>query len=577
MAGSHPLIKSKSGTIPKMWLNQVSNFLGQDQNDEKHSKQILLSMKKTRDIKLGKDVILNDFVNLYGCSIDDESKIGPFVEIQKNVAVGKRCKISSHSFLCEGVRIEDEVFIGHGVMFINDRYPMATTAAGELQKDNDWELIPTRVCKGASIGSGATILCGCTIGAGAIVGAGAVVTKNVMPGSVVAGNPARTISSVPPNQNNMEKQGVPFVSMRTMTQPIRKAFMAEVESILDTGSFIQGKHVAFFESSFATSMNLPHAVACSSGTSALHLAIAALEIGFEDEVIVPAMSFAASVWPIIYQSATPVFCDVDPYTHILDAREVEKRITPKTRAIIVVHLYGRVDGMADLCNLAEKHNLVLIEDAAQAHGARLHGKSVGHFGRMACFSFYPSKNLGAAGDAGAVVCKSHHDAKRLRMLREHGQQIRHCHDLIGFNYRMAELQAVFLTLKLPYLSIWNKQRHNAAIFYNKHLHQLPSVSCPQIPEDPESHVFHVYLICLSNQHLRDELKKAFEEQGIGYGQHYAFPLHQQPCFTPWVKKSDHFPYAERLAQTSLSLPMFPGITRQEQKKVIAVVHQVVNR
>ena len=378
-------------------------------------------LKVTHNVTLGRDVILNDFINLYDCFIDDESRIGPFVEIQKNVVIGKRCKISSHSFLCEGVKIGDEVFIGHGVMFINDRHPRATTDAGAIQGKDDWEVIPTVVGERASIGSGATILCGCTIGEGALVGAGAVVTKDVPPGRVVIGNPARLSTSISHNQNLERIVGPPFFRPDAMTQPIREAFLNEIEAILDTGAFIQGKHVAAFEAAFAASMNLPHAVASNSGTSALHLALAAIGIGPGDEVIVPTMTFVASAWPIIYQSATPVFCDVDPITHTLDPREVKKLITPRTKAIIVVHLYGRIADMTALCELAARYNLDLIEDAAQAHGAKLQGQSVGHFGRMACFSFYPSKNLGAAGEAGAVVCRSDVDAKRLRaMTAKHG-------------------------------------------------------------------------------------------------------------------------------------------------------------
>jgi dTDP-4-amino-4,6-dideoxygalactose transaminase/acetyltransferase-like isoleucine patch superfamily enzyme len=515
------------------------------------------------DVQFGENVKLYHFVNLYGCEIGDETSIGTFVEIQKQARVGKRCKISSHTFICEGVTIEDEVFIGHGVTFINDRYPQATTN-GQLQTAADWDVIPTRVKRGATIGSGATILCGITIGTGALVGAGAVVTKDVPDHTIVYGNPARP-QGVTPSSIGVTgtATSVPFTDLSALTQQTEAAFRVKLDRIISSSQFIQGQCVREFETEFAALADLPIVVGCNSGTSALHLALRVLGIQPGDEVIVPGMSFIATAWPVVYQGATPVFCDIDPVTYTLDPVAVERRITPRTKAIIAVHLYGLPADLTPLQAIADAYNIPLIEDAAQAHLATYKGAAIGSIGRMSAFSFYPGKNLGAAGEAGALVCQNEADAAQARMLRDHGQRQRYLHEDVGYNYRMDEIQAAFLSSKLPYLAQWTLQRQKAAHRYQSLLADLPLI-CAHVPVD-RSHVFHLYVI---QTEQRESLLAFLKQQQITCGLHYPIPLHHQPCFAPY-RSTDHpaLPHTETLARTCLSLPLFPGITAEQQQQV----------
>ncbi len=532
------------------------------------------SLNQIRNVQFGQGVRLYHFVNLYECSIDDETSIGTFVEIQRNVLVGKRCKISSHTFICEGVVIEDEVFIGHGVTFINDRIPRATNPVGQLQSAEDWQVIPTRVKRGASIGSGVTILCGVTIGERALVGAGAVVTQDVPDDAVVYGNPARVRRRLRTDRECFKMAAetataIPFTDLPALNPSFEADFRDRFDHLFADCQFIQGPQVAEFEAKFALLSQTPNAVGCNSGTSALHLALRLVEIQPGDEVIVPAMSFIASAWPIIYQGATPVFCDIDPLTYTLDPQAVAQKISSRTKAIIAVHLYGQPADLLPLKAIADAHGIPLIEDAAQAHLATYQGLPVATVGQFGCFSFYPGKNLGAAGEAGLLVCQNAEAAEKARTLRNHGQRQRYLHEEIGYNYRMDEIQAAFLNAKLPCLSQWTLQRQQAAQRYDHLLADLP-IQLPQVARD-RTHVFHLYVIQTDH---RDALQAFLQEQQITCGLHYPVPLHQQPCFAPWLPNPPApLPHAEALAQRGLSLPLFPGITVQQQEQVAIAIGQ----
>jgi dTDP-4-amino-4,6-dideoxygalactose transaminase/acetyltransferase-like isoleucine patch superfamily enzyme len=531
-------------------------------------------LNQIRDVSFGKNVKLYHFVNLYGCSIGDDCSIGTFVEVQKNAVVGKRCKISSHSFICEGVTIGDDVFIGHGVTFINDRHPRAT-ANGQLQTEADWQVIPTLVKDGASIGSGATILCGVTIGKGALIGAGAVVTRDVPDYAIVAGNPARIRGQVSdaPAQLSVteadigEKEPVPFTDLSFLTHQVQANFQSRLDSILATSQFIQGRTVREFEAAFAQHLEVPQVIGCNSGTSALHLALRVVGVQPGDEVIVPGMTFVATAWAVAYVGAKPIFCDIDLETYTLDPADVERKITPATRAIIPVHLYGQPADLQPLLEIANHYNIPLIEDAAQAHYADYKGKMIGGFGRMACFSFYPGKNLGAAGEAGALVCQFDADAEKARMLRDHGQRQRYVHEEIGYNYRMDEIQAAFLVEKLPHLARWTQQRQLAARRYEELLADLPVVRPITAPD--RSHAFHLYVI---QSEKRNQLLDYLQQHKITCGLHYPIPLHQQPCFSIYGQdKPGTLPNTEQLARNCLSLPMYPGISPAQQRWVAHVL------
>jgi dTDP-4-amino-4,6-dideoxygalactose transaminase/acetyltransferase-like isoleucine patch superfamily enzyme len=527
-------------------------------------------LNKIRDVTFGKNVKLYNFVNLYGCSIGDESSIGTFVEIQKNATVGRRCKISSHSFICEGVSLGDDIFIGHGVVFINDRFPRATTANGELQTEEDWKVISTVVKDGASIGSGATILCGVTIGRGALVGAGAVVTRDVPDYTVVYGNPARPSGLVIDAPNAaLPLEEIPFSDITALTRLVEGEFRSRLERILATSGFIQGQNVREFEEAFAQRCGVSHVIGCNSGTSALHLALRIVGIAPGDEVIVPAASFIATAWPVAYAAAIPIFCDIDPETYTLDPADVERKITPRTKAIIPVHLYGQPADLNPLLEIANRYGISLIEDAAQAHLADYKGRPAGSMGRMGCFSFYPGKNLGAAGEAGALVCNNEEDATLARMLRDHGQRQRYLHEEIGYNYRMDEIQAAFLAAKLPYLSQWILQRQTAARVYHDLLADLPLV-LPKVATD-RNHVFHLYVV---RTEQRDNLLEFLKHRNITCGLHYPIPLHKQPCFAGYDQgKEGSLANAETLARTCLSLPIYPSITLSQQRQVASAIRE----
>lgn len=526
-----------------------------------------------RDVTLGKGVQYWNFVNLYGCTIGDETKIGTFVEIQKNAAVGARCKISSHSFVCEGVTIEDEVFVGHGVQFINDAYPRATAADGALATEDDWSVVPTTVRKGASIGTGAVILGGVTIGEGALVGAGAVVTRDVPPHTVVAGNPARVLRSLRPAAAGPVTRVPPFDLQRQMRQ-LKPEIMPALEAVVDSCGFSLGPQVQAFERDFSQRLDGAEVVGLDSGTSALHLALLACGVGPGDEVITTALTFVATAWAISYCGATPVFVDVDPETLCISPEAVGEALAahPQAKAVIAVHLYGQAADLDALLALTDAAGIPLIEDAAQAQGATYKGQPVGSFGRAGCFSFYPSKNLGAAGDAGCVSTRDPEVAATVRHLRDHAQPERYLHDRVGFNYRMSGFQGAVLGVKLRYLNAWNRRRQAIAARYLDELADLPPLQLPSVgpKNDP---VWHQFVV---RHPQRDAFRAELDAAGVGTGLHYPRALHRQPAYADLDLGEGSFPHAERAAAEVLSLPMFPELTKAEVDFVIAKVRETLS-
>jgi dTDP-4-amino-4,6-dideoxygalactose transaminase len=351
---------------------------------------------------------------------------------------------------------------------------------------------------------------------------------------------------------------IPFVDLGRQHARIRDEIDAAVARVLDAGAFILGPDVELFESEWASFCEADHAVGVASGTAAIELVLEALGVGPGDEVIVPANTFVASVLPVVDRGATPVLVDCDPVTAAIDVGAVEDALTPRTRAVIAVHLYGQPADMDPLLELGEQHRFDVLEDACQAHGARYRGRRVGALGRAGCFSFYPSKNLGALGDAGAVVTNDAELADRLRKLRDLGQARKYEHVVRGHNERLDTLHASVLRVKLRYLDQWNDARRHHAQEYADLLGGT-DVVLPVAMKDRE-HVWHLYVIRSSE---RDNLREALDAEGIQTGLHYPVPVHLQRAFEPLGYAEGAFPVAEQWSREGLSLPMFAELTSAE--------------
>ena len=533
------------------------------------------SKQNLRDVTLGADVTIYDFVNLYRCEIGDQSKVGTFVEIQQGAKIGRNVKVSSHTFICEGVTIEDDVFIGHNVSFINDKYPRAAVN-GRPQTEGDWECIPTLVKQGASIGTSATILCGVTIGEHAIVGAGSVVTKDVPAHAIVAGVPAQVIRRLegrdPINESQGDHINVPFVDLKAQYEAIKKEIHEAINRVLESSSYVLGEEVAAFEEEFAVYSAARYGIAVNSGTSALHLALLAAKIGPGDEVITVPFTFVATTAAILYVGARPVFVDIDPQSFTIDVNQIEPAITPRTRGILPVHLYGHPADMDPILDIARRYGLVVIEDAAQSHGAEYRGKRVGGLGDLGCFSFYPAKNLGAYGEGGMVVTNNPEYDRTIRILRDWGQDSKYHHVLQGYNYRMDALQGAVLRVKLHYLDSWTHARRSHANRYDTQL-AGGTLETPQAMAWAR-HVYHVYAIRTPS---RDMLQQQLERDGIHTGIHYPIPVHLQPGYTDLGYPPGTFPHSERAALEVLSLPMYPELSSIDIDAIIRSVHTFTNR
>ena len=368
------------------------------------------------------------------------------------------------------------------------------------------------------------------------------------------------------------KQTVPFLDLKAQYTGIAGEIRAALDDVLANTAFVLGPAVQKFETAFAKYCGVQHCVALNSGTSALHVALLALNVGPCDEVIVPAMSFIATAWPILYVGATPVFVDVDPRRHTLDPSRLAGAITKRTKAIIPVHLYGQCADMQPILDLAARHGVPVIEDAAQAHGATYQGRPAGSLGQIACFSFYPGKNLGAYGEGGALVTNDAAMADAARQIRDHGQKTRYVHHRLGFNYRMDGFQGAVLGVKLPHLNGWNAARRRVAQRYDELL-AGSGVTTPTPCPDGD-HVYHIYAI---RSPKRDELKDILQECGVGTNQHYPIPIHLQKPFEAAGRGPGSFPVSEEIGRTELSLPMYAELTDAQIEHVARTVREAAGR
>jgi dTDP-4-amino-4,6-dideoxygalactose transaminase len=372
--------------------------------------------------------------------------------------------------------------------------------------------------------------------------------------------------------------GVPLCDLLTQYKQLQPQLEAAVARVLASGQVILGPEVAALEEEVAAYCGASHGVGCASGTDAISLALHALEIGPGDEVILPAFTFFATAGCVARTGARPVFVDIDPATYNLDPADVAAKVTPRTKAILVVHLFGQCADMAPLWRLAEKHNLPIVEDAAQALGAEYQNKRAGSLGLMGCLSFYPTKNLGAYGDAGLTVTSDPALAARMACLRVHGMEPRYFHKYLGWNARIDALQACLLRVKLPFLDQWISQRQAAAGRYDALIdqHQLTHYLGRPTVATQRRHTFNQYVVRVGRGE-RDALVRHLKSEGVGCEVYYPLCLHQQECLAHLGHRAGDFPVSEAAAACVLALPIFPEITPAQQERVIATCAAFVRK
>jgi len=361
---------------------------------------------------------------------------------------------------------------------------------------------------------------------------------------------------------------IPFLDLKAQYLGIKDEVASAVAGVLESTQFVLGPEVEAFENEFAALCNARHGVAVNSGTSALHLALIAAGVGPGDEVITVPFTFVATVAAIRYAGATPVFVDIDPVTFTMDPAGIQRAITPRTKALLPVHLYGQPADMDPILAVARRNGLTVIEDAAQAHAAAYKGRQVGSLGDLACFSFYPGKNLGAYGEGGIVIAQDAALARKLRMLRDWGQQERYHHVVQGFNYRMDGIQGAILRVKLRHLEAWTEARRAHAARYDMQL-AGSGVATPSARPDAR-HVFHIYAVRV---HDREALRQRLQTDGIATGLHYPIPVHLQPAHADLGYRLGNFPHAERAAAEVLSLPLYPELTVEQIDHVASAVRR----
>jgi dTDP-4-amino-4,6-dideoxygalactose transaminase len=364
---------------------------------------------------------------------------------------------------------------------------------------------------------------------------------------------------------------IPFIDFKEQYYLVKKEIDSGVKRVFEKGNFILGQEEKDFEAQFASYCDSTYAVGVNSGTDALYMAMCALDLKEGDEVILPTFTFIATALCVSYTGAKPVFVDIEDETYNIDPDKLKKAITQKTKAIIPVHIYGQSANMDEIIAIAKAKKIAVVEDAAQAHGATYKGKKIGSIGDMACFSFYPTKSLGAFGDGGMVVTKNKKMYEKIMMLRDYGRVGRYEHKIKGFNSRLDTVQAVVLSAKLKHLDEWNKMRNEKAKYYTELLKSLKSVVAPVIKSD-RTHVFQTFAIRTKN---RDKICDVLQKKGIGVLIHYPIPLHLQEAYKELKYKKGDFPVAEKLCKEVLSLPMFPHMTSEQIEGVVDSVRELV--
>ncbi|WP_064091879.1 DegT/DnrJ/EryC1/StrS family aminotransferase [Rossellomorea aquimaris] len=362
---------------------------------------------------------------------------------------------------------------------------------------------------------------------------------------------------------------VPMLDLSEQYQDLKPRVLEVLDEVMSSSRFILGDNVKKLEEDVAKYSSVDYGIGCGNGSDAIHIALQALEVGPGDEVITTPFTFFATGGAIARAGAKPVFVDIDPITFNIDPNKIEEAITEKTKAIIPVHLYGQMADMEEISKIANKHNLGVVEDAAQAIGAKQNGKSVGELGSAATYSFFPTKNLGAYGDGGMIVTNHEDLAEKCRVIRVHGSKPKYYHHVLGYNSRLDELQAAVLNVKFPHLDKWSELRREKADNYSRMLNeQLEGFVQTPVEKDGNYHVFHQYTIRVER---RDELQQYLKEQGVASMIYYPLPLHVQPVFAELGYKKGDFPISDQAAEEALSLPMFPELKIEQQEYVVSKI------
>ncbi len=370
---------------------------------------------------------------------------------------------------------------------------------------------------------------------------------------------------------------VPFLDLKAQYNAIKEEVLPAINDVLDNTAYVMGKPVFNFEEQFAKEHGAKFCSGVSSGTDGNHIVLWGLGIGHGDEVIIPANTFIATAWGATLCGATPVFVDCEADSYNIDPTKVEAAITSKTKAIVAVHLYGQPADMDPLRAIAEKHNIYLVEDAAQAHFAEYKGKRIGALSDACSFSFYPGKNLGAYGEGGAVTTNSEELTRTFKMIRDHGAVEKYNHEMFGHNYRMEGIQGAVLGVKLGHLGKWTDGRRSVAAKYRELISDIEQIKLP-VEMDYSKHVYHLFVIQVKGEdgkgrsERRDALQKYLGENDVASGLHYPIPLHEQKCFASLGYKKGDFPVSEELAEQGLSLPMFPELTDEQLNLVSEKIH-----
>lgn len=369
----------------------------------------------------------------------------------------------------------------------------------------------------------------------------------------------------------MSSAKVPFLDLKAHHDPIRAEVMAAMNEVIDVNAFAGGPWVAKFEEDYARYCRTKFCVGVGNGTDSLWFSLLALGVGPGDEVITAPMTFMATTEAITYAGAKPVFVDIDPRTYTLDPTKIERAITPRTKAIMPVHLFGQCADMDPILDIARRRNLFVVEDAAQAQGSMYKGRPAGSMGQAGSFSFYPGKNLGAWGEAGGITTDDPALCEKMKMYREHGQKRKYYHDVVGWNGRMDGIQAAVLRVKLKYLDRANDGRRRAAQRYDQKLAGIRGLTLP-VQAEYAHHIYHIYAVRVAN---RDDVMKQLGDRGIGTGIHYPVPVHLQAAYASLGHKRGDFPVSEECADTFVSLPMFPELTDAQIDTVVQALREVL--
>jgi dTDP-4-amino-4,6-dideoxygalactose transaminase/acetyltransferase-like isoleucine patch superfamily enzyme len=514
------------------------------------------------------------------CQLGEAVLIGQRVVVENNVRIGDYAKVQTGAYLTASTKLEEHVFIAPMVTTTNDNYMGRTEKRFAAKSGSTFK-------KGCRVGGGVTLLPGVTIGKEAFIAAGSIVPRDVPPYQLVMGSPARAVRSVPEDEllfpreikqdvrvDKTNKTAIPSFDLKRQNVAFGGELSSVIEKIIASGQFILGENVKALEAEISKICGAEYGVGVANGSDALYLALLACGVGAGDEVITTPFTFFATAGSIVRTGAVPVFVDIEPKTYNIDPELIEEKITPRTKAIIPVHLFGQSAEMDRIMEVAYQHGLKVIEDAAQSLGCKYRGRPGGGIGDAGCLSFFPTKNLGCFGDGGMVVTNNSEIAEKLRMLRVHGTRKKYHHELLGINSRLDELQAAVLRTKLPHFSGWLKRRQEHAELYND-LFKASGLTVNGNVEIPyrllgclHTHTYNQYTIAARK---RDQLRDYLKQRQIGTTIYYPAPLHVQPVFKDLGYQVGDFPHAEQAAERVLSLPMFPELTAEEIKQVVLTI------